>query len=1048
MSRTALIAVVLYLGPAALLPAAVLKVPDDYPTIQEAVNASTDGDEVVVLPGTYTGPGNRDIDLLGKAITVRSLHPGNPPIVAATIIDCNGTEADPHRGFYLDNREDANTVLNGLTITNGYAEYGGGIYCGWRSAPSIINCSIAQNVAQSDGGGIYTSGGIIANCNVTDNTANWGGGIWCAESTTVKNCTITRNLAREEGGGIYTRGGTITGCTIIENYAGDYGGGVGGWWEEEENTTIVSESAIARNASGRDGAGISDCANVTNCVITGNSAGDDGGGLSYCANVSNCIITGNSAGDDGGGVCFCLNVKNCLISANIALDKGGGVYSFAGLHHRIENCTLSANTAPYGGGIAHFDPCPWFSVGTSHTLTNSILWANSDQIWGGFYTVSYCCIEGGYPGLGNIDADPLFIREPNDGGDSWGDDPCTPDVDEGENDDFGDLHLTTDSPCIDAGEPGLFVNTSVLDIDGQPRAMGGRVDIGADEFLVRWLAVTKPRDGEVWAAGSRHEIAWSSYALEGKVRILFSGNGGGDWKKVKSSVGNTGSYMWSLPDDVDSNDCLISVVPRRDHPEVECTPGGPFTIHPDSPGPAVAAKWKSLGGDFDRAGLSDDRGPILGCVMWRFDTNEPVSASVTIGADNRVHVPCEDGKLYTLDANGALLWSYDTNSPLISAPTIGPDGTVYAGSENGTLYAIDANGHIRWTHTTDGPVYSSPAVSPDVRQVYVCSTDGGLDALGRDGSELWSFETGGVGALGGAIFASPAVGVDGTVYTSGFNDANLYALNPEDGTVKWVCSLERLIDPNFPWVGTTSGRPFASAVVAEDGTIYQTSLYDPTIYAVDPCNGGIFWTVQPRLPLCGYDDVRYDARGWSEPALGPHGTIYVSWDDPNLHAVDPNGTIKWVKRLGLGPGFTLTVGSDGFIYAAGDDGALCVLDAHGTQVTRFQGERWAKFPVVGAGNTLIVADANGVAAIGGDCPEKPYLLHRPQDLNADLFVNFTDFAALANDWLDCEEPPPYSPYCSQPVFWYGPYSVGDINRNRCVDFADLKEMTNRWLLSD
>ncbi|KKM02889.1 hypothetical protein LCGC14_1779920, partial [marine sediment metagenome] len=92
-----------------------LHVPGEYPTIQAAINAATTDNTVVVADGTYTGDGNRDIDFKGKIITVKSANgPQN------CIIDCQGTKAEPHRGFYFHNAEDRYSVLDGFTITNGY----------------------------------------------------------------------------------------------------------------------------------------------------------------------------------------------------------------------------------------------------------------------------------------------------------------------------------------------------------------------------------------------------------------------------------------------------------------------------------------------------------------------------------------------------------------------------------------------------------------------------------------------------------------------------------------------------------------------------------------------------------------------------------------------------------------------------------------------------------------------------------------------------------------------------------------------------------------
>lgn len=428
------------------------------------------------------------------------------------------------------------------------------------------------------------------------------------------------------------------------------------------------------------------------------------------------------------------------------------------------------------------------------------------------------------------------------------------------------------------------------------------------------------------------------------------------------------------------------------------------SIIADESDSAIKPPWRSLGGDFRRTGLSDSNGPESGCIKWEFETTRAVSASVTVGVDNRMYIPCEDGKLYALDPNGLLIWSYDANSPLISSPTIGPDGTVYVGGLNGMLNAIDINGNLIWTHSTEGFVYSSPAVSADGK-IYVGSQDGVLYALDRDGSDLWRFETKGPGeVLSGSIFASPAISADQTVYIAGLYDPNLYALDPIDGSIKWTCKFE------------SQGWPFASPVIADDGTIYQTLLYDTNLYAIEPQAGSIIWSVDLADPQSGWFDPNYaqefsDADGWSEPVLGPDGTIYVSFDDPYLRAVDPNSKIQWATRLGDMGGFTLTVGNNGNIYAACDDGNLYVVNSNGEEIARFQSDSWLNFPVI-ADNLLIVADSkdnsmlvtyenNKVYAITPECSEDQVPdLYWPVDLNSDGTINAADLTLLATFWLN------------------------------------------------
>jgi hypothetical protein len=220
----------------------------DYLTIQAAINETNDGDTIIVSDGTYTGQGNRDIDFFGKAITLRS---ANGPL--SCIIDCEGTYLDNHRGFYFRSGEDANSILDGFTITNGYIVTmcwgGAGIHID-NSSSTIRNCIITDNMAKLDpfslcfcyGGGIYFNGTTLTmtNCIISDNSVGgWGlgGGICCMSGSniTIHNCIISNNAATTphdtagEGGGIYCDYGSslfMVNCTIAENTASFDGGGI------------------------------------------------------------------------------------------------------------------------------------------------------------------------------------------------------------------------------------------------------------------------------------------------------------------------------------------------------------------------------------------------------------------------------------------------------------------------------------------------------------------------------------------------------------------------------------------------------------------------------------------------------------------------------------------------------------------------------------------------------------------------------------------------------------------------------------------------------
>ncbi len=205
----------------------------DFPTIQTAIDASQDGDVVELTDGVFAGEGNRDLDFLGKRITLRS-QGGDPE---ACIVDCQGSADDPHRGVFFRSGEGIESVLAGVTIRNGFAQgevpydCGAGIFCKSGSSPTLERCIFADNTApEGGGGGVYADSCSprLTNCIFMGNLAEAGGGIDCANGSAILlDCQFHNNTATWGGAVIccYDPGPSLEGCLFQGNSA-NYGGAV------------------------------------------------------------------------------------------------------------------------------------------------------------------------------------------------------------------------------------------------------------------------------------------------------------------------------------------------------------------------------------------------------------------------------------------------------------------------------------------------------------------------------------------------------------------------------------------------------------------------------------------------------------------------------------------------------------------------------------------------------------------------------------------------------------------------------------------------------
>ncbi len=210
------------------------------------------------------------------------------------------------------------------------------------------------------------------------------------------------------------------------------------------------------------GGGLSACnGTIRGCIISNNTASWWGGGLIGCnGTIVNCIISDNTSAGSGGGLYSCnADIINCLIVDNTNTgymwERGGGLSSCNG---RIFNCTIANNVAQgdygYGGGLHN----------CNGEISNCIIWGNVAEVDGSqLYSSSdpnYSCIQdwtGG--GIGNILDAPCFANEV-----------------------AGDYHLLPQSLCIDSGDPNYVADANEVDIDGDARVIGGRIDMGVDEY--------------------------------------------------------------------------------------------------------------------------------------------------------------------------------------------------------------------------------------------------------------------------------------------------------------------------------------------------------------------------------------------------------------------------------------------------------------------------------------------------------------------------------------------------------------------------------------
>jgi hypothetical protein len=386
--------------------------------IQDAVDISNPGELVLVTNGVYRS---------GSRIVFG--NEGNRVVIdkALTVQSVNGPSATSIVG-----PSPAALGARCVYLTNG-------AFLSGFSLSNGVTRSTGDIIKEQSGGGVWceSSSAILSNCVIANNYAYQGGG--GAYQGTLINCTLTKNQAFIEGGGADRA--MLGNCLLSSNSVVQGSGGGGAHFGTLSNCLLIANSA------GSGGGAYSNT--VFNCTFISNTASFGGG--AYGAALSRCMLTGNRATFSGGGM-YGGSVNNSLLASNVAMLYGGGADG-GNVSFTMNNCTVVGNIATNSGGGVF--------VGFSDAVYNSIIYynlaftdTNAADTHG---TPIYYCCSPTAAGARNLTNPPVFV-------------------------DFagGNYRLQTNSPCINSGK-NSYVPPGP-DLDGNPRIVGGTVDIGAYEF--------------------------------------------------------------------------------------------------------------------------------------------------------------------------------------------------------------------------------------------------------------------------------------------------------------------------------------------------------------------------------------------------------------------------------------------------------------------------------------------------------------------------------------------------------------------------------------
>ncbi len=373
--------------------------------------------------------------------------------VNETILDGQQPDDGPCHVFHVVTGSD-DAVLDGFTVTGGQArltppdltensETGGGML-NISASPTVANCVFTANDASWWGGGMhnYRSAPIVSNClftgNAVDESEGWGGAAIFAQFVTeaqegpvISECIFTGNGNKLDNGGavrLEDTSATVTDSEFFDNKAS---------WGAAIDSRCLSVDAP-------------ECVvTIERCLFEDNFNDLGHATVSFIGDFD-CVVRNSEFYDNTGGAVMAFDaapvVESCVFAGNLG-ESWGAVANWGGAP-RLVNCTISDNAAMDAEGAGGlFADNEGDNADEGAVVSNCVVWGNSPvdmkDIHGATTAAAYSDIGGGWPGMGNIDADPLFVNASG-----------------------YDFHLLGGSPCIDAANG---MAAPELDFEGNGR---------------------------------------------------------------------------------------------------------------------------------------------------------------------------------------------------------------------------------------------------------------------------------------------------------------------------------------------------------------------------------------------------------------------------------------------------------------------------------------------------------------------------------------------------------------------------------------------------